>query len=287
MSNVIIIGKGPAGISASLYTVRAGIKTTIIGKDGGALSKAPKIENYFGFEEPVIGKELLESATAGAKRLGVDIIDGEVLSIEFQDKLTVITKDGSYPTDCIIIATGTSRSTPNIKGIKELDGHGVSYCAVCDAFFYRGLDIAVLGDGEYALHEALSLKQTSGKVTILTNGKEPSFEVPEGIFVRTDPIESFEGVDSMERVIFKDGNSLPIAGLFIAVGVAGSTALANKIGAITENNSISTDENNATNVPGVFAAGDCTGGLLQISKAVGDGAVAGNAAVKFIRSLAK
>lgn len=287
MSNVVIIGKGPAAISASLYTVRSGIETTIIGKDGGALSKAPKIENYFGFKDPVSGNDLLDEATAGALRLGVKIIEDEVVSIEFQEKLTVITKNESFPTDCIIIATGTSRSTPNIKGLKEFDGHGVSYCAVCDAFFYRGLDVAVLGDGEYALHEALTLKQTSGSVSILTNGKVPSFEENPEIRVITGPIEAFEGSEHLEKVVFKDGESMEISGLFIAVGVAGSTALANKIGVITENNSIVTDNNMATNVPGVYAAGDCIGGLLQLSKAVGDGAVAGTSAVKYIRSLEK
>jgi len=284
MSNVIIIGNGPAGISAALYTTRAGIDTIIIGKDYGALGKASEIENYYGFEQPISGKALIQDGIAQAKRLGTKIISDEVLGISYTDRLVVITKEKEYSADSVIIATGSSRSTPSINGLKEFEGHGVSYCAVCDAFFYKGKDVAVLGNGEYALHEALELLPTSNSVTLLTNGKQPSTVIPDKIIVNTNIIESFIGNDLLNAVQFKNGGSLSISGVFIAVGVAGSIDLAKKLGAATVKNKIITDESMATNIPGLFAAGDCTGGLLQISKAVYEGAKAGTQVIKYLRS---
>lgn len=284
MPNVIIIGKGPAGISAALYTTRAGIDTVIIGKDLGALEKTDEIENYFGFSQPISGRDLINNGIEGARRLGAKIISDEVLGLSYFDKFIVTTKEKDYYADSLIIATGASRSAPNIKGLKEFEGRGVSYCAVCDAFFHRGKDVAVLGDGEYALHEALQLLPISNSVTLLTNGKQPRIIIPDEIKVNTNVIDSLEGDNVLNRVIFKDGNSLSVSGLFVAVGVAGSTALAKKLGAATENNKILVDENMATNIPGLFAAGDCTGGLFQISKAVYEGAKAGMEVVKYLRN---
>lgn len=161
MSNVIIIGNGPAGISTALYTTRAGISTTIIGKDYGALGKTSEIENYYGFPTPISGKHLVENGIENAKRLGAEIVSDEVLGINFSDQLMVKTKDKEYPADSIVIATGTSRMAPPIKGLKEFEGRSVSYCAVYDAFFYKTKDVAVLGEGEYAFHEALELLPTA------------------------------------------------------------------------------------------------------------------------------
>lgn len=284
MSNVIIIGNGPAGISTALYTTRAGINTKIIAKDYGALGKASEIENYYGFSEPISGKDLISEGIEGARRLGAEILSDEVLGITYGDKLIVITKSGEYEADTVVLATGTSRAAPKIKGLKEFEGHGVSYCAVCDAFFYRGKDVAVLGNGNYALHEALELLPTSNSVTILTNGKEPDFEVPENIKVNTNIIDSINGIDIVEEVHFQNGEIAQVSGIFVAIGAAGSTDLAKKIGAETQNNKIIVDENMSTNIPGLYAAGDCTGGLLQISKAVYEGAKAGTEIIKYLRN---
>jgi thioredoxin reductase (NADPH) len=283
MSRVVIIGNGPAGISTALYTTRAGIETIIIGKDHGALGKAKEIENYYGFEQPISGQSLIDEGISQALRIGATVIKDEVLGISYDGKLTIQTKDKEYTADSVVIATGTSRLAPKIKGLKEFEGSGVSYCAVCDAFFYRGKDVAVLGEGEYAVHEALELLPTSKSVTLLTNGKEPGVTVPEGILVNTNAIEALEGADLLDKAIFSDNSVLTISGLFIAIGVAGSTALAKKIGALTDGNKIVVNENMATNVPGLYAAGDCTGGLLQISKAVYEGAKAGNEVIRYIR----
>lgn len=287
MANIIIIGNGPAGISTALYTTRAGLKTTIIGKDSGSLGKTSEIENYYGFIEPIKGTELVSNGIAQAKRLGTEFINDEVVGLSFEDKFVVTTKNESYKADIVVIATGSSRTAPPVKGLKELEGRGVSYCAVCDAFFYRGKDVAVLGHAEYALHEALELAQTSGSVTIITNGQVPTAQFPDDFKVITEPVAEFYGADTIESIKFKNGDSIDISGVFVAAGVAGSTDLARKIGAAVDSNHIITDENMSTNVPGLYAVGDCTGGLLQISKAVYEGAKAGTEIVKYIRNLSK
>ncbi|WP_027399689.1 NAD(P)/FAD-dependent oxidoreductase [Anaerovorax odorimutans] len=284
MSEVLIIGNGPAGISAALYTARAGLKTTVIGKDTGALAKAEKIENYFGFEEPISGDKLISQGVAQAKRLGVEIINDEVVGLNYDGSFLVKTSKNQYSADSVILATGSSRTIPPIKGTSDYEGRGISYCAVCDAFFYRDQDVAVLGNSNYALSEAIELLPIVKSVTLITNGKSPVKNIPEGIKVITKEIASFEGEDELlSKVCFKDGSFINISGVFVAIGVAGSSDLAKKLGAETNGTKIVVDENMTTNIPGLFAAGDCTGGLLQISKAVYEGAKAGTETIKFIR----
>ena len=125
MSNVIIIGSGPAGISAALYTARAGVETLVIGGGAGALAKADKIENYYGFAEPVAAKDLLAAGIAQAKHAGAEVLEDEVVGIGFGTKLTVSTRSREYEADYVVLATGASRSTPPIPGLRELEGHGV------------------------------------------------------------------------------------------------------------------------------------------------------------------
>lgn len=287
MYDTIIIGNGPAGISTALYTTRANLKTLIIGKDTGALKNAHEIENYYGFEHPISGKQLIENGIQQAKRLGATIMQDEVVGLGYFDRFEVTTKNEVFYSDSLVIATGTSRNTPGINGLKELEGRGVSYCAVCDAFFYRGKDVAVLGNGDYALHEAMELLSTAHSVTLLTNGEKAPFIHDSRIFVDTRKIKTILGTETLEAVEFEDNSKKELSGLFIAVGVAGSTDLAKKIGAQTEANKIIVDEKGATSIPGVFAAGDCTGGLLQISKAVYEGTFVGTEVIKYIRKLKK
>ena len=283
MSKIIIIGKGPAGVSCALYTARAGIETTIIGNGSGSLGKAEKIENYYGFALPLSGEELSSSGIEQAKRLGVQMIEEEVVGIGYDGSFTVRTDKGEYRADSVVIATGSPRKTPNIKGIVDFEGRGVSYCAVCDAFFYRGRNVCVLGSGEYAVNEARELLHVAGKVTILTNGSELKGEVPEKAEIINKPVAELKGSDRLESVLFTDGTEIQAEGVFIAYGTAGSADLAKKLGVFTEGNKIIVSENMSTNVPGLFAAGDCTGGLLQVAKAVYEGALAGTEAVKYLR----
>ena len=286
MKKAIIIGSGPAGISAALYLQRSGkVQTVVISKGIGALAKAEKIENFYGFSEPISGRELHENGIEGAKRLGVQFIEEEVVSLSYNAEMhpIVSTTQQDYSADAVLIATGTSRKTVPIKGLKEHEGKGVSYCAVCDAFFFRKKPVCVIGNGEYAVHEAEVLASTSGSVTILTNGLKMASEVPESITVIDKKIISVNGEVTVESVQFEDGDTLEVKGVFVALGVAGSGELARKVGAETENDRIKVNEKMQTNLPGLYAAGDCTGGMLQVYKAVYDGATAGLAMLEYLK----
>lgn len=287
MKKALIIGAGPAGISASLYLARNNnIDVTIVSNGQSALSRAHLIENYFGFAEPVSGKQLLENGRKNAERLGAHFLDTELIELQFTPELKFSAafsgEKEEQVFDSVLIATGASRKDPAISGMDRFKGRGISYCAVCDAFFYRNKAAAVIGSGEYAVHEASTLSNSCSSVTILTNGEELSAKAPEGINVITAKIRELSGETTLDSVIFEDDSRLEISGLFIAIGTAGSSDIARKLGAPLDGSNIIVDKNMATAVPGLFAAGDCTGGLMQIAKAVSDGAIAGLGMIKFL-----
>lgn len=285
MRDIIIIGGGPAGASAAIYAARGGRDVLIVNKPGSSLEKAHLIQNYYGFPQAIPGPQLLERGLEQAKNLGAEVLEAEVVGLGFGSSLEVSTTQGDFAAKAVIIATGLPRQTPNIPGLKEFDGQGVSYCAICDGFFCRGRDVAVLGSGSYALHEAQDLRPVAASVTLLTNGEAAPADAPDWLKVDTRRIAAFKGETLLDTVAFENGEALPIFRLFVAQGSAGSTALARKIGAVTQGNHISVDESMATNVPGLFAAGDCTGSLAQVAQAVADGAKAGLSAAKYVREL--
>lgn len=283
MGKIVIVGSGPAGCSAALYAARAGMETTVISKGIGALQKAEQIQNYYGFEEGITGAELYRRGVAGAQAVGTQFVTAEVVGLDYAATLVVQTTAGDYPADAVILATGTGRIAPKIAGLAEHEGRGVSYCATCDAFFYRGKTAAVLGTGEYALHEVQALLPLAGKVILCTNGEPLTAEFPAGVTVCTEKLEAIEGEETVTALRLAGGGLLPADGLFVALGVAGSAALARKLGAPVENGRIVVDEKMKTGIPGLFAAGDCTGGMLQVCKAVYEGALAATEAIKQIR----
>lgn len=283
MPNIVIIGSGPAGVSAALYAARAGVETTVLTKGSGALDRAELIQNYYGFAEPISGAELERRGIEGAKALGVQFVTTEAVGLTYTDKLTVETLAGDFPADAVILATGASRAAPHIPGLAGLEGHGVSYCATCDAFFYRGRDVAVLGSGEYALHEVQALLPVVKSVTLLTNGSPLTASFPPEVTVCPEKVNAILGEERVSGVELSGGKTVALSGVFVALGVAGSTALARKLGAEVDGNHILVDEHMQTTLPGLYAAGDCTGGLLQVAKAVYEGALAGTEAAKALR----
>ena len=283
MYDAVMIGSGPAGLSAALYTSRANLTTLVIGKDRGALEKADRIENYFGMAEPISGCELVENTKNQARSLGVELVEDEIFHINWNGHFILEGRNGTYEALTVLLATGTGRKTLKIDGLKELEGRGVSYCAVCDAFFYRDKEVAVLGNEDYAIHEMSQILPVVKSAVLLTNGQELKTEVPEGVRVIREPLLSVDGTDRVEGITFEDGSNIAVEGLFVALGSAGAMELARKAGAFTEGKNIKVNERMETNIPGLYAAGDCIGGLLQISTAVGEGAQAAMSMIPFVR----
>lgn len=302
--DVIVIGGGPAGVSASIYIKRAGYNVLLFSNEKSSLQKTDKIANYYGFEEPITGEDLLKRGIKQAGNLGIKILNKEVIGIKYSDDIseekynvivvneeenaedvessTNFSTTETYEAKIIVIATGVNRNRPNIKGITEFEGKGVSYCAVCDGAFYRGKNVAVLGSGNYAVGEIEELLPLVNEVTMLTNGAE-EVEIRGNVLINRNSIKEVRGSNKIEEIEFEDGSTKKIDGLFIAQGSASSIDFAKKIGAKIENNAIVVNENMETTVKNIYACGDCTGGILQVSKAVYDGTKAGLNIIKKLR----
>lgn len=284
MFDVIIIGAGPAGISTSLYTKRANLNTMIIYKDNSNLEKAETIENYYGFSKGITGKDLYNEGIKQAEGLGVELKEEEVINIKMNENgFDIITDKDEYKTKNVVLATGNKKNVPKIKGIREFEGKGVSYCAVCDGFFYRNKNIAVIGNGKYAISETNELINLANQITILTDGeKAPEFRA-DNVKIDTRRIEEIQGEKRVEQIKLEDNTIIKTDGIFVAKGVAGSNEFAKKLGIITNKDKIVVNEKMETNIPGIYACGDCTGGVLQISKAVYEGTKAGLEIIKRVK----
>lgn len=284
MYDVIILGAGPAGVSASLYCKRANKNVLIIYNGSSELLKAQKIDNYYGFENGISGKDLYETGIKQSQNLGVEIIKQEVIKIEMENGyFNVITEKNSYKSKSVIIAMGSKKNTLKIQGVQEFEGKGISYCAICDGFFYKNKDVAVIGSGNYAISETNDLINIANKITILTNGeKAPEFRA-DNVEIVTKNIKQISGENRVQEIEFDDNSYLKTDGIFIAQGTAGAADFAKKLGIMSQNNNIIVNENMETNIKGIFACGDCTGGLLQVSKAVYEGTKAGLAVIEYLK----
>lgn len=280
----IIVGSGPAGVSAALYTLRAGFSTMLISTGESDLRRADCIENYYGFPQGISGEELLRGGEEQARRLGAHLIHSEVTRIDPFDGISVHTPQEIYPCGTLLLATGARRTRPNVEGLAAFEGRGVSACAVCDGFFHRGKPVAVLGSGDFAAAEAKELAPLASSVTILTNGEPPTTDFGPLSVVET-PIRRLEGEELLRGVQLEDGAFLPLSGLFVALGKASAADLARAAGILTGEQGIVVNAQMQTSIEGIFAAGDCVGGLLQISKAVGEGAVAGMSMISHLRKI--
>ncbi len=283
MHDVIVIGGGPAGVSAAIYLKRFKLDVLIIMKDIGTLAKTDHIENYYGIVEPISGTDLFQRGIDQAKRMQIPVEVEEVLNIDYFDFFTVKTTKGEHQSKAVLLATGANRVNLRVKGFKEFVGKGISYCAICDGFIYRNKKIGLVGTGEFMHEELEVLKNFSSEITVFTNGFDLEVEIGRYPVVK-DPLIEIQGEEVVNKIITKT-KEYPIDVLFIAMGTPSATDFALRMGAFIENNNIVVDSNYMTNIPGLFAAGDCVGGLLQIAKAVDDGAKASIALNKYLKSL--
>ncbi len=276
-NKAIVIGKGPAGISCAVYLKRYGLDVMVIGRDGGALEKVPSIENYYGYTK-ISGKELLENGYNQAKNLGIEILTEEVVEIMKEEDFTVLTDQNTYRADFVVLACGTSRN----RFFLAEPFSNVSYCATCDGFFYRKKKIGLIGNSTYMAHELSVLENMCKDITVFTNGLSLEVTINESIKVVTDKIQSIIGEERL-TAIQTETKEYPVDGLFIALGQASGYTFAKHLGIETKDSKIVVDQNFETNIQGLYAIGDLVGGLLQVSKAVSDGAICATAIQKYFQ----
>ena len=308
MYDCIIIGAGPAGISAGIYAARASMKTIIIekGTPGGLIAKTDEIANYPGVEDVPTGSELIERMIEQAKSFGAEFITDTVVNVDLSGTTKVVYgENDTYEGKSVIIATGSNPRLLNVPGEKEFTGKGIAYCATCDAPFFQDLDIYVVGSGEAAVEEAMYLTKFGRSVTLLVRKdklsvaksiEEKALKCEKLSIMWNVEVESFEGsgiLGAMNIVNNKTGEKTKFVpkegdmmfGVFIFVGyIPESTVFDRKV--ITDRNYIVSDETMKTSVEGVFVAGDVrVKELRQVVTAVNDGAIAAINARKYVESL--
>ncbi len=290
--DVIIVGAGPAGLTAGIYSQRRGLKTLILeGRlPGGRLVEAPWVENYPGFPDGISGHALAEKMLAQLKTAGGTITADEAVSLSLRGAVkTVTTRRATYTAKAVILAMGVQRRRLQIPGEQELLGKGVSYCATCDGPLFRGRQVAVVGSGDEALEDALFLSDVAATVYLISNDVQVTaaaalvsrFESKANTqLLRHHHVEAIEGQQLVEALRINDLTqpermTLPCAGVFIAVGYVPLTTIVGTAGVdIDSRGWIQVDRDQRTNLDGVFAAGDCTGRGMQIATAVGEGTMA-------------
>ena len=278
--DTIIIGAGPAGISCAIYLKRYGLNPLVIGNNQTVLYDAHQIENYYGIKS-ISGADLYSEGINQAKSLGIDVINDEAIDIVFETPFVVKTKEAEYSANTIVLALGSPKN--KMAKAKKFEGEGVSYCAVCDGFFYRKKKTGLVGSGDYMLHELEVLKQMIPDLTVFTNGVHVTSQLLDGVKVVEEKIVSFNG-DSHLESITTDKQTYEIYGCFIAEGAQSSFTFAKHLGIGLDGNNIIVDKNLMTNIPGIFAAGDCIGGLKQVVKAAADGAIAATSINKYLKN---
>lgn len=298
--DAIIIGSGPAGLTAALYLGRAGQKSIVLEKEfpGGYTAKIAEIENYPGYEN-ISGFDLTTIMQRQAERFGAKIVyPVEVVALDLgNDIKRVHTRDGVYEAYAVIIAIGVSRKKLEVPGAKEYLGKGVSYCATCDGAFFRNKKVAVVGADDEAAEEALHLADLADQVTVVPHKEIDIVDTLLGRLrskknVTILPASKIKAVVGDELVtglaVIQDGTEkvIGVDGVFIAMGSTPISALIQQAGVrVDDRGCLMTDRHQRTNLDGVFAAGDCTCGGMQIITAAGEGAVAGMRAAGTIRKI--
>ena len=300
--DVIILGGGPAGLTAGIYTARHGLKTLLVESKqlGGKSWGSHRIENYPGFPEGVGGSELMDKFISQTKKFGVKFRSETVIGINnFGDKKVVLTRAGFYETKAVVIATGIQRKKLQIPGEMEFKGRGVSYCALCDGPLYTNKTVAVIGCGREAVEDSLKLAETAEKVYVIpgvdgfnSNIKEISklAENEKIVVIEDADVETIEGDVLVTHINLKTSpqKTVKVDGVFIILEIIPTTDIINDVGILTNRSGcIQVDKEQKTNIDGIFAAGDCVCGGMQVVTAVGEGGRAGLSVYRYIKFLNK
>lgn len=298
--DVIIIGGGPAGLTAGLYTSRSRLNTLLIeiGLLGGQMTTTEVIENYPGFPQGITGDELSRLMEEQSKRFGLEVVSHEVVEVKLEgEKKIVKTEESTYLCETLIICTGNEWRKLGVPGEREFTGRGVSYCATCDGAFFQDSQIIVVGGGDSALTEALFLTKFAKEITIIHRRdalrgtkiyQERVFANPKIKLLWNSVVQEIKGDSVVQSVLVKnvktgEMSELKTEGVFLFVGLSPRTEFLKGLVNLDAAGYIITGENGETSVEGIFAAGDCRKKLLrQIATAVGDGATAAFAAEKYL-----
>lgn len=296
--DVIIIGGGPAGLTAALYASRANKKAIVIEKGcfGGQITFSPKVENIPGFLE-ITGNEFADKLVEQVLAQDVEVDCSEVIEIQNGETKKVVTADGEYEGKTLIIATGAKHRMLGLPKEETFVGEGISFCAVCDGAFYSGKEVAVIGGGNSALQEAILLSDLATKVTVVQNldfftGESKLVDILKAksnveILLGT-VLDAYVGDEQLQGIVVKDTHSgatkeISVDGVFLAVGLIPQNEIFKDIVELDERGYIIAGEDCCTNVPGIYVAGDCrTKSIRQVATAAGDGAIAALAACDFI-----
>jgi len=298
--DVIIVGAGPAGLSAAIYSARGGLKTAIFEKAmiGGQINVTDEVENYPGFEEPLAGFDLTEKMHLQAERFGAEFLEEEITAIGLEGLCKIVeTAEGKYRAKSVIICTGAHPRRLNVPGEEQFTGRGVSYCATCDGALYRDKVVAVVGGGDSAIEEGLFLTRFAKKVHVIHRRdslraqkiiQERAFKNPKMEFIWDSVVQEIRGEDKVRELEIYNRKTnqithLPVDGIFIYVGILPNNELLESRLALDSAGFVLTDENMHTNVPGIYAAGDIRHTVLrQVVTATSDGAIAAWSAEKWI-----
>lgn len=296
---VVIIGGGPAGLSAGIYTARARLKSILVerGAIGGQIINTEWVENYPGFES-VMGIELTEKMHEQATKFGLETLVAEVTGVEVNGSRKIVkTSQGDYEARAVIVCSGSERQKLGIPGEAEFTGKGVSYCATCDGAFFRDKPVAVVGGGNAALTEALELTKFASAITVIHRRnelratkilQEKAMAEPKITFLWDSTLEEISGNTFVEKLRINnvktgEKTELEVSGVFMAVGFKPNTEYLRGLLKLDDKGAIVTSEGMETSVPGIFAAGDIrSNSIRQVIAAAGDGAVAAISAGKYI-----
>lgn len=295
--DVAIIGCGPAGLQAAIHAASKKAKVVVFGKPRKSSLYKAHVANYCCYEEPISGKEILEAGRKQAESFDAEFVEEDIIETKNENNLfSLVTESGASLTSrTLVLCMGVSRKKLGVKGEKRLVGRGVSYCVDCDANFFKGMDVAVVGNESAAVTGALTLLSYASTVqlicrklmvidTLYDRLRESQVKVVEDTWVK-----EVIGTDEVEGVLLKNGDTLNVKGVFVELGAKGALELAANLGVIFDAetfSSIETNKKQETNIPGLYAAGDIVGQPWQIAKAVGEGCVAGIEAAEYAKKLA-